>query len=152
MRQVDLDLGVGPERLQDDVTALALRGFLFRQLARFDQALHQRLVLRELMRFAAANQVGPAVADLGEIEMVVQDAGGCRRRPHPADFGMCLRVRVNARVRDLDGFLEPVRESLRCHLILSIPRLHEVRVDRVGRHRARHLARGGAAHTIGDHE
>ena len=57
---------------------------------------------------------------------------------------------VNARVGDFDRFLEPVRKALRCHLVLGIPRLEEVRVDRVGGHLARELAGRRAAHAVGD--
>ena len=103
------------------------------------------------MRLASANQVCPAVADLRQVQMIVEHARGGRRRAHAAHLGMRPGVRVNARVGDLDRFLEPVREPLRCRVVV-MPGLGEMRVDRVGRHLARELARRRAAHAIGDHE
>ena len=137
MREIDLDLRIRAERLEDDVAALALRGFLFRQLTRFDQALHERLIFGDLMRCAAADQIGATVADLGEIEVIVEHPGGRRRRAHAAHLGVRLCMRVNARVGDLDRLLEPVGKALRRCLVFGIPRLHEVRVDRIGCHLAR---------------
>ena len=152
MREVDLDFRIRAERLENDVAALTLRRFFFGQFARFDQPLHQGLVLGDLMRLAAANQVGPAVAHLREVEMIVQHAGGGRRRAHAAHFGMRLGVRVNARVGDFDRLFQPVREALGRDFVFGVPRLHEMRVDRVGGHLARHFTRSRTAHPIGDDE
>ena len=77
MGEVDLDPGVGAERLEDDVATLALLGLFLGQLARVHQPLHERLVLGELDGLAVSDEVGPAVADLREIEVVAVDA---RRR------------------------------------------------------------------------
>src|SRR6185503_494243 len=55
-------------------------------------------------------------------------------------------------VRDFDRLFQPVREALRRRLRFSVPRLHEVREDRVGRHLARQLSGRRAAHAVGDDE
>src|SRR5258708_20138562 len=124
---------MGAERREDDIAALALRRFFLGQLDRLDQALHQRLILRDLVGLAAANQVRAAVADLREIEVIVEEACRGRRRAHAADLRVCLRVGVYARVGDLDRLLEAVSEALRRHLVFVVPRFHEEPVDRVGR-------------------
>src|SRR2546422_7789075 len=59
----------GPQRLENDIASLAPGRFLLGQLARLDQALHQRLVPGELHRLPVADQVGAAVADLRQEEV-----------------------------------------------------------------------------------
>ena len=152
MGQVHLDLGIGAERLEDDVAALALGGFLFRQLTGLDEPLHQRLVLGDLGGDALADEVGAAVADLGEEEVIGEHAGGGRRRPHAADFRMGFGVRMDVGVGDFDRFLQPVGEALRGRFLLGAPHFAHLIEDRVGRHHAGDLARGGAAHAVRDHE
>jgi len=146
--EVHLDLGIGAERLEDDVAPLAARGLLLGELARFHQPLHQRLVLRELDRLTVADQVGAAVADLREVDVVVQDADGRRGGPHPADLGVGAGIRVDLAVRHLDGLLQPVREPLRRGFLLVTPRPDHLVVDGVGRHLAGELTRGGAPHAV----
>ena len=77
MGEIDLHPRIGAQRLEDDVAALALLRLLLGQLAGVDQPLHQRLVLGELDGLAVPDEVGAAVADLGEVELV---AVACRRR------------------------------------------------------------------------
>ena len=50
VREIDLDRRLWAERLENDVAALALRGFFFRELAGLDELLHQRLIFRDLLR------------------------------------------------------------------------------------------------------
>ena len=150
--EIDLHARVGPERLEDDVPALALRRFLFRQLTRLDQALHQGLILGQLDDLALADEVGAAVTHLGEEKPVAQHAHGGRRRSHAAELGVRRGVRVDLAVRRFHGLAQPVREPLRGQLALAPPRVQQVLVDRIGRHLARHLARRRTAHAVGDHE
>src|SRR5204862_7797160 len=103
VREIHLHARVGPERLEDDVAALALGGFFFGQLTRLDQALHQGLVLGELDGLALANQVGAAVAHLRQEEAGAQDTHGGRGRAHWAGFGVRRGVRIRLADRRLHG-------------------------------------------------
>ncbi len=152
MREIDFDARVGPKSLENDVAPLASRGFFLRELARFDQALHERLVPRELHRCPVTDQVGAAIADLGQEEVITQDSHGGGRGPHPADFGVRRGVPVDLLVRHLDGLLQAVGEPLGRHLPLGPPAPNELPVDRFGCHLARELACGRAAHSVGDDE
>src|SRR5207302_2354959 len=98
MGEIHLHPRVGPERLEDDVAALALRRFLFRQLTRLDQTLHQGLVLGELDGLALTDEVGAAVTYLREEKAVAEHADGGRRRPHAAELGVRPGVRVDLAV------------------------------------------------------
>ncbi len=152
MGEVHLDARVGAECLEDDVAALALGRFFLGQLARLDQPLHQGLVLRKLHGPPLADQIGTAVAYLREKDMVRENGHRCGRRPHAADLGVRGRVGVDAVVRHLHRFAEPVGDPLRCRFRLATPRLHHVLVHCLSGHRARHLARSGAAHAVGHNE
>ena len=70
--EVDLHRGLGAERLEDDVAALAALRLFRRELARLDEPLHQRLILRDLQRDAVAHEIRAAVAHLREIERVAE--------------------------------------------------------------------------------
>ena len=69
-----LDVGGGAERLQDAVVHRALVGFALGEGAFADQLGDQGLVLAELGEAAVAQQIGAAVADMGEATL------GCRER------------------------------------------------------------------------
>ena len=75
--EVDLHARIGAERLEDDVAPLALLRLFLGELAGVDQPLHERLVLGELDGLAVPDEIGAAVADLREVELVAVDA---RRR------------------------------------------------------------------------
>ena len=146
--EVHLHPGIRPQRLQDDVAPLALRRLLLRELPRLHEPLHQRLILRELVGLAVADEIGPAVSDLGDVTALTQHAGGRGGRAHPPRLGVGLRVRVDVSVRRLDRFLEPVGETLRGRLPLAPPCLDHLVVDGLDGHLARELARRGAAHPV----
>ena len=136
--------------MEDDVAPLAARRFLFRELARLHQALHQRLVLGELHRLAVADQVGAAISYLREVDVIVEDADGRGGGAHAPHLGVRFGVRVNLPVGGLDGFLQPVCEPLRRRFLLTSPQPDHLVIDGVRGHLAGELARGGAAHAVGD--
>ena len=86
--EIDLDLRLGAECLEDDVAPLAQLGLLLRQLSRLDEPLHQRLILRDLLRHAVAHEIRAAVAHLREVDRVAEHAGDRRGRPHAAELRM----------------------------------------------------------------
>src|SRR5689334_9958738 len=57
MREVRLDRRLRTECLENDVATLALRRFFLRELPSLDELLHQRLILRDLPRDAAAHEI-----------------------------------------------------------------------------------------------
>ena len=71
---VELDVGLGPERPRDDRALRVLLGLLARQLALPAQLLDERVVARELAQLAVAEQVGAAVADVDDADLVARDA------------------------------------------------------------------------------
>src|SRR2546422_6434619 len=112
--------------LEDDVPPLAPRGLLLGQLARLHETLHQRLVLRELVSLAVADQVGAAVADLDEVDVVAQHPYRRRGRAHAAHCGMRLGMGVDPAVGDFHRLLEAIGEPLGGHLPLTAPSAHEL--------------------------
>ena len=152
MGEVDLHARIGPERLEDDVAALALLRLFLGELARVHQPLHERLILGELDRLAVPDQVGAAVADLGEVQIVPVDARGGDRGAHAADLGVFPRVTVDLLIGELDRLAHAEGEALRGVVVVVDPHGGEVAVDQVGGHGAGELARRGAAHAVGHHE
>ena len=152
MRKVDLDEGLGAERLEDDVAPLALRRFLLGELARLDELLHQRLVLGDLPGDSVTHEIRAAVAHLCDVQHVAEETGNRCRRAHAAILGMargeCVDLLVGGRGRALD----------RAHELLGVmcvgrdPLLAHLAQHDLDGHRARNLACGGAAHAVGDHE
>ena len=89
--QVHLDPWIRPQRLENDVPALALLRLLLRQLAGVHQSLGERLVARELKGRPVADQVAPAVTDLGEVQLVPEDPAAVTVVPMPRTSG-CSRA------------------------------------------------------------
>ena len=111
-RQVHPHVGVGAERLQDDVAPLARLGFFFGQLADFDEPLRQRLVAGQLPGDVAADEVAARVPDLRDVEPVAVYARHRGRGPHPADLGMLAGVGVEEGVGALDRLPQVVGEAV----------------------------------------
>ena len=66
MSDVDLHVGLGPERAGDHRALRVLLGLLLGQLAARHQLADQRVVLRQPDQVAVAQQVGARVADVGD--------------------------------------------------------------------------------------
>jgi len=151
-RHLHLDVRFRAKGLQDDVAALAERGFLFGQLTGLDELLHQRLVLRELGRGTIAQEVRAAVPDLRYVERVLEQCSNSRGRAHPAQLGLVhclLEDRPVGLFRGPRQFLDQVGRGdagLTGQLLAQVP---EHDVDRGG---GRHFAGGRASHPVGNHE
>src|SRR4051812_22835679 len=102
MGQIYLNLGIGSERLEDDVASLTLLGLVFGELSGVHQALHETLIFGELDRFRLSDQIGPAVTDLHEIQVVAVDTRGCHGGSHAADLRMSPGIAINPSVGELD--------------------------------------------------
>ena len=68
--EIDLDGGLGAERLQDDVASLARFGLFLGNLACVHQALHQRLVTRQQNELVVTKEICAAVAHLRDVHRV----------------------------------------------------------------------------------
>ncbi len=79
---VDLDLGLGTQRAGDDRTLRMLGGLLLGQLALPDQLVDQRVVLRQPSQLTVPEQIGAAVADVGDGQMGVVEVCRGQRGAH----------------------------------------------------------------------
>src|SRR6185503_17312723 len=75
------------------------------------------VVLGELLELLPAAPVDPGVADMGELDPVVDDGYGDDRRPHAPERGIAPRGREDRLVRDPDAGDEPV-------LLVALPAIH----------------------------
>ena len=80
--RVDVDLRLGPERAGDHRPLRVLGGLVAGQLALAPQLLDQRVVVGDLLELALAEDVGAAVADVAEADLVAVQQRGGQRRPH----------------------------------------------------------------------
>ena len=84
------------ERLQNDVFQRVRFGFFGRNLVGVDELLHERLIFRDLINLAAANEIGAAVADLDQIDRFLRHADAGKRRAHPVKLRVGAALLVNA--------------------------------------------------------
>ena len=70
---VDLHVGLGPERAGDHRALRVRLGLLLGQLAARDQLADQRVVAGEPDQLAVAQQVGARVADVGDRHLALAD-------------------------------------------------------------------------------
>ena len=101
---------LGAKRLQNDVAALADLGLLDRELARFHQSLHERLIFGELLYRAVAYQIGAAVTDLHQKEVIAQQSGDRGGGAHAAVRRVVARVLMDACVGEHGGVTERLRK------------------------------------------
>ena len=93
-----LTLGSGPERAGDDRALRVLLGLLLGEPALAAELLDQRVVLGQPLELAVAEEVGAAVADVAERDLVVADHRRGQRRAHPRARGVLLRRARGSRV------------------------------------------------------
>ncbi len=140
-----LDLVAAVERLQQQGALRVVLGLLRRQPALVDEALHERLVQRQLLHRAVAQPIGAGVADLGDADSaaVPQDRG--QRRAHALELLARVDREPEALVRRGDASLQD-RAQVGSGLLL-------VQGEQCGDDRAaRDLAGGVTAHAVGDDE
>ena len=90
--------GSGPERARDDRSLRVLLRLLLGQAALAQQLLDERVVLGHALEPAVAQQVGAAVADVGEGDLARSDVGRRQRRAHAGSARVALGERVDLRV------------------------------------------------------
>ena len=153
---------VDADRARDRVLVRLVRGGLEAFLgdaAAADQLVDQRVVLGELDDLAGAQHVDAAVADVGDEAAVARNQQGGRGRAHAALLGLGLALLVHGLAGGLDGGLEQRQEVLRADARVALRELVDrfaAGLDRVAElvhgELRRDLARGVAAHAVGDHE
>ncbi len=141
---VDVDVVVGAERARDDAALRVPRGLVRRQGAAPHELADERVVVRELLQRAVAQQVGPRVADVAEGDAPVVDERGGHRRAHAGGVRVVARAVVDAAVGLADG------AGQRLLRVPAGPRLG-ARQHLDGERRG-DLARVRAAHAVRDHE
>ena len=96
-----------------------VHGFVRLQRALLEHALHQRLVLGQLLELAGANVVRPAIADVSQESAFRHTIAATAAAPMP----LRLRVRLAGRMHRLAGLIEgraklfrrdPARLNLTC--------------------------------------
>ena len=105
---VDLDGRLGSQRPRDDRTLWMLCGLLLCQFATLDELLDQRVILRKSCQRAAAEQVGAAVADVGDRHLGIAQICGRQRRAHARPLVLGARHLVDALVGLVDSGREPL--------------------------------------------
>ncbi len=142
--EVDLDLGLGPERAGDDRALRVVLGLGLGQLPFAPHLLDQGVVAGEALEASAAKAVGAAVADVADRHLLglrVDDRRG-DRGAHPGQCGVAAGVIVD---RPVGGF-----DSLAQHPLRR--RGWQLRGKGLGGRLGGDLARLGAAHPVGDHK
>ena len=102
---VDVDVRVGAERARDHRALRVVLGLLGRQLAAADELGDERVVVRDLLELAVADEVGARVADVADRDDAVLDERERHRRAHARDGAV---RRASARRR---GGSPPARGS-----------------------------------------
>ena len=150
MGEVDGDVRLGSKRLQDDVAPVTRFGLLLRHLTGLNQSLHQRLILRELLRAAISHQIGPTVAHLRHVKCIAEQSRNGGGGPHPAMLGVLLGEVVDTGV-GLDGRVpQRGRKRLRRWTFEPFPLLAQHGEYDVGCHAAGEFARRGTTHAVGN--
>ncbi len=124
-----------------------LEGFRFflGELTGFDQLVDQGLVTAHLREAVAAQDIGPAVADLSHEQASVQQRRDRRGGAHAAARPVGARLVEDADARFFDRLYQAARELVVIDRRLT---LHELFVDDVDGQLACDLAGGRAAHAV----
>ena len=136
------------ERTRDEVLVERIAGLLRRQDAAVDLLLEQRMVVRQLLEFLAAQPVAARIADVPDRHAVAAEHRRHDRRAHARAFGTRLRGFVDALVGGGDLLLQEQRAVRQAALDVDLGQLasraklrhHAVGHD-VDRDAARDLAR-----------
>ena len=142
--QVRLHLGA-VERVQDQRPLRVRAGLLHGQPALVDQRLDEGVVVGDLAQRAAADQVGPGVADVHQPDPRAGEQQRGEGRAHPIEVRVLLDHRAQVVVRRRG------RVPQRGDEVVDRPVLVQVR-ERGDDHVARHLARRVPAHAVGQRQ
>ena len=142
---VDVDVGLGPERARDHRALRVDRRLLGRELAAAHELGDERVVVGQLLELLVAQPVGARVADMADRDLPVglEHRDG-HRRAHPRGCRVGRGALVDAQVRGLDQ---------RDDALLAAWRRVELGLgDGARRERRGDLAGLGAAHPVRDGE
>src|SRR5690606_22900915 len=147
------DLRTRPQHPGDEVTPLVALRLLFGQEALLELLLDPRVVLRELVDLLAPHEVGARVAHVPDVGGAVPQRHAGERRAHAAPALVLDRGGVDAPVGEPHGLVDELVDAddrlARADLLdVAAERL----VEDLHRQLARDLARGRAAHPVGDGE
>jgi hypothetical protein len=134
---VERDVGLRPERSDQDVAMRVDVGFRRRDLPRFHHPVHQRVVVRQLPQGTRPEQVRARVAHVHQVREVALDHGGREGGPHAREVPVGSRAFEDRSVRRLDligerhgslpeRFGDRRERQLRCDLATAMP-AHPVR-------------------------
>ena len=111
------------------------------------------MIFGELLARILADQVHPAVAHLGDVHGVAQDAGDGRRGAHAAVLRVLGCVAVDALIGHLGRGVERGSEGHGIGALGAVDPPHaKLAEDGVDGHGAGDLASRGAAHAVSHHE
>ena len=112
-----------------------------------DQGLRHRMIERELMHVVAANEVGPAIAEVGDVYLAVAEQGDDDGGPHAPAFGLGATRFDDGVV----GFVDGSQDRVFRRIAGGQPRMHGAGND-LDRHAAGDLAAILSAHSVRDDE
>ena len=152
-------VGLAPQGAGDHVAQGMAAGLVGRDHAALDLLVHPGVVGRELGDLPLAQEVDAAVPHVAEVGHVAVDEDGGHRRGHPLVLALLLGRLEHLAVRVADRGLQPVavvgdvlvEAEGPGDLLVAAGQAHEL-VDGVDRDLGGDLARGVAAHAVGDHE
>ena len=142
---VRLDLGPDADSARDHIAARVAMCLLRQHLPARDQLLHERVIRRDLLHTAQADQIRAAVTDVQHREPSVPHAGGDDRRTHAAQLGIGTGAAVDRLIGRVAGCAHRrLDRAARHHL--------PAKLRQKGRRGklARKLPAGSAAHTVAD--
>ena len=79
--------------------------------ATVDEVLQNRVVGGELLRASVAHEIGSAVADVGDVQLTVEQDGHRGGRAHADELGGLGGAGANPIVRDADGVEETTPDA-----------------------------------------
>ncbi len=142
--RVDVHARLRPQGASDDRALRVLLGLLLGESPLAAELLDERVVLGQALELAVAEQVGPAVADVAERNLVVVQHRRRQRRAHSGAGGVLLGELMDLAIRLLGDLLEL---ALRGCLVVARAALEGAGGDSGG-----HLSGLGSAHAVGHGE
>ncbi len=143
--QVGIVGGLTVEHLQQQGSMRVVRRLGLADLAFVDQRLHPAVIMGESFQLAVAEEVGPAVADVGQAEFDPVEHGPGEGGAHPVEVGIGLDEIGDPVV----GLVDRAGEHFE-HLLALSRRVDAL--DGVDRDRRSKITGRRTAHAVGDHQ
>ena len=140
-----------PEVSVEHVAITMRGGFFFRDGARVEQCLRQRMVRCQLFELSVAEQIDPAVTDATDPELASDLDGKHDGRAHVAVVGLDFAEGHDFRIGVFDRLVDLVN-NLPFRLIAEVEQLVELLRNELDRNRTRFLSGALSAHAISDDE